>query len=83
MSDFNPRPDPEILDLAYVDAEELVESYLALWRSMSVKGSPAELLHHSGDTNAEDEMFFRGGCVALEVLLGEVTAKRDSIFLES
>ena len=82
FDDVNPGVTPIILDQAYQDAEELTESYLALWRKMGVKGSPQQLLNQEDKDGLYDEGFYRGGCVALEVLLGEIVAKRDSIFLE-
>lgn len=84
MSNFDslhPEVTPTLLDLAYGDAEEMIESYITLWRKMKAEGMPDEILAIAEETRREDEMFFRGGCVALETMLSEFAAKRDSIFL--
>ncbi len=84
MSDFDQvRPSPELLDAAYEDAEEMIESFVSLWRLMKDRGTPQEFLDAEGKTSDWDTGFLSGGIVALEALLGEFTAKRDTIFLES
>jgi hypothetical protein len=82
MSDFAPKIEPELLDIAYEDAEELIESFVCLWRAMANKGTPVQFLAAEGKGLEYDSGFHDGGLVALEALLAEFVAKRDTIFLE-